>query len=79
MNDAAALQRIAVEASTRQYEYARKLEVEVEKLVAALTDLVGQVEMAESVGICLPNRVPALNALAALVPSDRNTTEARDV
>jgi len=39
---------------------------QVEILVAALTDLVGQVEMAESEGICLPNRVAALNAQEVL-------------
>ena len=66
MTDAASLQNAGVEATTAWYEYARKLEVKVEKLVAALTDLVGQVEMAESEGICLPNRVAALNAQEVL-------------
>lgn len=33
---------------------------------AALRALVEEVEMAESIGICLPDRVPALNALQVL-------------
>ena len=43
MTNAAALQGDAVAAATRSYEYARKLEVEVEKLAGALNELLADI------------------------------------
>jgi hypothetical protein len=39
------------------------LEAEIFRIRKVLKDLVEQVEMGESVGICLPDRAPALNAV----------------
>ena len=44
-------------------------------LARALEDLSAEVEMAESVGICLPDRVPALKAREALAAAPTREEE----
>jgi uncharacterized protein YicC (UPF0701 family) len=51
----------------REYAVERKqLREERDRLADLLRDLHAEVEMAESVGICLPDRVPSLRAGQAL-------------
>lgn len=47
-----------------------RLITERDKLRTALRELYAEVEMAESVGICLPNRAPALTARDLLADGD---------
>jgi hypothetical protein len=61
------IQRRADDVRDRSYAAAewcdvRFLLAELERVTAALRDLHAEVEMAESVGICLPDRVPSLRA-----------------
>ena len=50
----------------RAEKVAEALSRQVNTLTEALSDLHAEVEMAESVGICLPDRVPSLRARDAL-------------
>lgn len=54
-----------------QQRLAEHTDERVERLEVALRTLVEEVEMAESIGICLPDRTASLNAMKLL-------TEAKD-